>query len=106
MNEQTLQQLLEMIKNLAPEVWAALLKQNMLFGIGDILFSIFLLCATVFIFIIFRKSYEDDDEINTTLTFVLGCLTALVSVLNFWFGIMYLVNPTYWSMHLLLSNVK
>lgn len=135
MNE-TLIELLKLVKEASPIVWAAAVRQNNLYGISDILFGLLLLFFSIAGFTFLSKLYKayrehlaldlawrelpwaerekttapkepeilkwKDSALEGTVWGGIVFFT-IVGLLNLFYGAMYLINPTYWTLRLLIS---
>lgn len=136
---QALLELLKTVKDVSPMIWEALLRQNTLYGLGNIIFGTLLLILSI-AGILFAQKYftakriydsefskyrsadcrvrekllepeqpellKRYDEFAAGITGLASLLGTLAGTLTLYYGTMYLANPNFWAMSLLIDQLN
>jgi hypothetical protein len=132
-------ELLQLVKEMSPVVWEAAYKQNLMFGIGNLLMGTIILMLAIWAVIWLGTLYKANnkyrlevsswegtdwkerqhitrpaspaivkhkDEITEYMAWGMASFFSVWGGLVLFYGIMYLTNPVYWTIHLLLNNAS
>ena len=111
---QALQQLIDMVKNLAPQVWGIYLKQAFVYGITDLFAAVLFLGVTIFLSKISfkwteeykKKKNKDYGDDNGAAVFV--AILAIFAFSAFLFFLVSsfgrLINPPYYAIQLMIDT--
>jgi ABC-type multidrug transport system permease subunit len=95
--EEQLRELIDVLKELAPEVWGIYMKQQVITGYEMLGFSLLLLLVSIFCGI---KAHNEDE----TIFWVISILVLAMSVLIGMGGAEHLINPEYFAIQSLLGR--
>ena len=137
--DNALLELLELVKQSSPLVWESAMRQNTLYGIGNIILGglLLVICLLLIRFLVrlYTAGYKYEaevlawesipynsrsnmsrpakpnilqfkDEPTEWVVWIFTFITAIWSLSVLFNGVMYVTNPIYWTIKLLISNVK
>ena len=112
MAEELLQKLIDLVTNVAPQLWEIGVRQALIEGGKSILISIVCLvflsvCVKIGTDVLKDKESIDDETGFLALAlFAVALLCLLIGGSEFIDGISYLLNPQYYAIEILLNLVK
>lgn len=102
-----LRELIEAIKNLAPEVWAIYVRQNSVYIFSDIFWSIACFIGALYLWkkgMFIRERDDYDDEMIAWLFWALAICLLLIGLICTCYAIMRAINPEYYAIQMLLHG--
>ena len=115
--ENSLVELIEYFKSVAPEGWAIILKQQLVEGWVDVILGSLALLLFFLLFIAMKRlklGYDSEKYASDTEDWAIGMvgvgliqlISVIFSVVNLVMGIKILVNPEYYAIMDILGNLK
>src|SRR3972149_1229769 len=112
MSEELLQKLIDLVTNVAPQLWEIGVRQALVEGGKSILISVICLlvlfvCTKMGMDVLADKEYVDDETgVLALVLFAVALLCLIIGGSEFFQGISYLLNPQYYAIEILLDLVK